>query len=109
MMLVGHHYAQQSGITKNVRSVLQQIDTLTIRKDITYLADDKLLGRLPGTPGYKMAVDYVVERFKEIGLTPAGDSGTFIQTLLIRKATVDNKSVIAVLQDKTGNTDTLVP
>ena len=57
-----------------------------IKADIAYLADDKLLGRAPGTPGYQMAVDYVVGRLKSLGVKPAGENGTWLQTVKFRKA-----------------------
>jgi hypothetical protein len=42
---------------------------------VRYLADDKLEGRLTGSPGYLAAADYVARRFKEVGLEPAGTDG----------------------------------
>ena len=50
------------------------VDSNQIRADVTYLADDKLLGRAPGTPGYQMAVDYVVGRLKGLNVKPAGEN-----------------------------------
>ena len=42
---------------------------------VRFLADDKLEGRLTGTRGYRAAAAYVVDRFKEYGLEPAGVDG----------------------------------
>ncbi|MDA0810799.1 MAG: M20/M25/M40 family metallo-hydrolase [Verrucomicrobia bacterium] len=47
-----------------------------ILKHITYLASEKLQGRLTGTEGEKLATEYVAAMFKKIGLVPAGDDGT---------------------------------
>jgi hypothetical protein len=99
--------SQDIQLTKKVKQALDQVDSNAIKRDIAYLADDKLKGRLPGEPGYQIAVDYVVDQFKQIGLTPAGEEGGYTQKLILRKATVDNKSAIAVLKDKSGNEDTL--
>jgi len=99
--------AQDVPISKDIKKAMDRIDTNTIRSHIAYLADDKLKGRMPGTEGYQMAVDYVTDQFKKIGLTPAGDNGGFTQKLIIRKSLVDNSSAIAVLKDKYGNTDSL--
>jgi hypothetical protein len=44
---------------------------------VRYLADDKLEGRLTGTPGYRQAADYVADRFKEYGLAPGARDGYF--------------------------------
>ena len=99
--------AQNITISKDIKKAMDRIDTNTIRAHIAYLADDKLKGRLPGTEGYQMAVDYVTDLYKKIGLVPGGDNGGFTQRVFIRKSIVDNSSAAAVLKDKYGNTDSL--
>jgi Peptidase family M28/PA domain len=101
-------FAQEVKVSKDIKKAMDRIDTNTIRSHIAYLADDKLKGRLPGTEGYQTAVDYVVEQFKKIGITPGGDNGGYTQKLIIRKSTVNNSSAVAILKDKNGNTDSLV-
>jgi hypothetical protein len=65
--------AQQVRITPDMKKAMDALDTMTIRAHIEFLSDDVLRGRLPGTVGYKMAADYVVEDFTKLGLQPAGD------------------------------------
>lgn len=101
-------FAQKVAIPSSVRRAMNQIDTLTIRKHIAYLADDKLKGRMPGTEGYQMAVDYVIEQFKSMGVQPGGDPGQYTQKLVLRKTIVDNSSAKAALKDKNGNVDSLI-
>jgi len=100
--------AQDVPISKDIKKAMDRIDTNTIRAHIAYLADDKLKGRLPGTEGYQMAVDYVIDQYKKIGLAPGGDNGGYTQKVLIRKSIVENSSAVAVLRDKSGNTDSLM-
>lgn len=50
-----------------------------IQADVGYLAADAREGRSTGSPGYDQAADYVAERFKSLGLEPAGDNGTYFQ------------------------------
>jgi len=100
--------AQNVTISKDIKKAMDRIDTNTIRAHIAYLADDKLKGRLPGTEGYLMAVDYVIDQYKKIGLAPGGDNGGYTQKVLIRKSIVENSSAVAVLRDKSGNTDSLM-
>ena len=100
--------AQHVAISKDIKKAMDRIDTNTIRSHIAYLADDKLKGRLPGTEGYQMAVDYVIDQYKKIGLKPGGDNGGFTQKLIIRKSTINNGSVVALLKDKYGNADSLI-
>ncbi|HEU0112863.1 MAG TPA: M28 family peptidase [Flavisolibacter sp.] len=99
--------AQQIKITKNILQAMNRIDTNTIRSHIAYLADDKLQGRLPGTEGYQMAVDYVIDQYKKMGVAPGGDAGKYTQSLILRKSVVENSSAIAVLKDANGNIDSL--
>ncbi len=47
-----------------------KITEADLKSEIEYLASDALDGRLTGTSGEKLAGDYILERFKKIGLTP---------------------------------------
>ncbi|HEY0148339.1 MAG TPA: M28 family metallopeptidase [Allosphingosinicella sp.] len=58
--------------------------------DVSVLADDKMEGRLTGTPGYQRAADYVVEQARRIGLEPAGDNGSFFQRIAFEEQFVDH-------------------
>jgi hypothetical protein len=98
---------QNVPVSKSVQQAMDRIDTNTIRSHIAYLADDKLKGRYPGTEGYQMAVDYVINQYKQMSVMPGGDAGGFTQKLILRKSTVDNASAVAVLRDKNGNVDSL--
>jgi peptidase M28-like protein/PA domain-containing protein len=46
---------------------------------VDYLADAARGGRYSGSAGYLDAATYVADRFREIGLEPLGDGGTFFQ------------------------------
>ena len=46
---------------------------------IAWLASDELGGRNTPSPGLEMAAKYIADEFRAFGLSPAGDSGTFIQ------------------------------
>ncbi len=50
-----------------------------LRADVAWLADDAREGREAGTPGFDAAADYVAGRMAEIGLSPGGDNGTYMQ------------------------------
>lgn len=43
-----------------------------LKSHIQYLADDKLEGRRTGTKGEELAMNYITDQFKEIGLAPKG-------------------------------------
>ncbi len=52
--------------------------------DITYLADDKLEGRTFGSKGEMKAGDYIAKRYKQLGLKPMGENGTWFQELTVK-------------------------
>jgi len=101
-------FAQDAKISKSIKQAMSRIDTNNIRSHIAYLAHDRLKGRLPGTAGYQLAVDYVIDQYRQIGVTPGGDNGGFTQKVILRKSIVNNSSSIAVLKDSEGNIDSLV-
>jgi Tol biopolymer transport system component len=53
------------------------INPADLRQHVTYLASDALDGRLTGTPGEKLATQYVADVFKGLGLQEYGDEGWF--------------------------------
>lgn len=70
---------------------LSQIRPEAIRAHIEFLADDLLEGRAPGTRGYELAARYVASQFEMLGLTGAGDNGTYFQAVPFRTATLQPK------------------
>ena len=50
-----------------------------IRNHINFLASDKLHGRLTGSKDEKNASTYISNYFKQIGLAPKGENGTWLQ------------------------------
>jgi len=60
-----------------------------IRAHRRFLADDLLRGRGTGSREYEIAARYVAARLEGLGLEPAGDDGTFLQTVPLRGARVD--------------------
>ena len=56
-----------------------EFDGAKAKTHVDYLADAARGGRYSGSAGYRDAATYVAERFREIGLEPLGDNGTFFQ------------------------------
>lgn len=52
-------------------------------------ADDSMMGREAGTLGSVKATEYLAAEAKRIGLVPAGDNGTYFQTLPLKTRRVD--------------------
>lgn len=54
--------------------------------DITReLASDPYAGRAPGGPGEQKTIDFIVGQFKALGLKPAGDNGSWTQSVPLRR------------------------
>jgi hypothetical protein len=56
-----------------------EFDGTKAKAHVDYLADAARGGRYSGSAGYRDAATYVADRFREIGLEPLGDNGTFFQ------------------------------
>ena len=52
---------------------------------IKFLASDELEGRLTGTPGNDQAAEYIAGQFKDAGLSPGGDDGSYFQAFKVRR------------------------
>ena len=46
-----------------------------------FLASDELRGRRTGEPGNQIAARYIAEQFRLLGLKPAGDAGSYFQSI----------------------------
>jgi Zn-dependent M28 family amino/carboxypeptidase len=67
--------------------------------DIRYLSDDRLGGRMTGTPGADSAAEYLARRFAQVGLQPA--AGGWFQTFQVAKeAPVAQHAHVAGLQGR---------
>ncbi len=60
-----------------------KVDGKVIKGYITYLASDAAMGRRSETPAYEKAADWAAGKFKEWGLKPAGENGTYFQKVPI--------------------------
>jgi hypothetical protein len=60
--------------------VSRSFDAAQAGAHIAYFADPARAGRFSGSPGYVAAAQYMADRFKEIGLEPLGDNGSYLQS-----------------------------
>ena len=68
------HAASAQKLKKTDRELMNNL-----KAHISFLADDKLEGRRAGSEGEKLAYIYLSDQFKNIGLAPKGDNGTYMQ------------------------------
>ena len=75
-------------IPTEAQKAAKNVKPKAIEAHMRYLADDKLAGRKPGTPGYELAAQYVEKQFQTLGFKPGGQNGTFRQAVPLRRAQV---------------------
>lgn len=78
-----------------------------LEADVTFLADDLLRGRDTGSEGYRIAANYVAAEFARLGLSPAGENGSFFQEVPFKTAQVDIEEASMAITAG-GETRTLV-
>ncbi|HTK57087.1 MAG TPA: M28 family peptidase, partial [Gemmatimonadales bacterium] len=59
------------------------------------IADDSMRGRESGDRGNVMVTDYIASEFRRLGLVPAGDSGTYFQTIPFMQGAMDGTPVLS--------------
>ena len=64
------------------------ITPAALRTRLSIYADDSMQGRKAGTPGNVKATDYLAAQARLIGLVPAGDNGTYFQTIPLQERTL---------------------
>ncbi|MBD1397749.1 M20/M25/M40 family metallo-hydrolase [Pontibacter sp. JH31] len=102
ILLQGSAAAQSLTLDKPVEKSLKKVQPNDIKAHIKYLADDRLMGRKPGTEGYQMAVDYVVEHYRKAGIEPGGENGTYLQLVRLRQS-FPGKEASMALTDSMGS------
>ena len=61
----------------------QSIDARDLREWLTYIASDELQGRAVFSTGIGLAASYIEEHLREWGVKPAGDPGSYLQTVRV--------------------------
>jgi len=77
---------------KEVKQTLNQVNPAAIKAHMSYLADDRLQGRKPGTRGFEMASAYMASQFQKLGLRPGVNGQSYLQEVLIQNAKVQEEA-----------------
>jgi hypothetical protein len=67
-----------------------------LRTRLFIFADDSMQGREAGTAGHLRSTDYLAAELRALGLEPAGDSGTYFQTVPLARRALDEASGVSV-------------
>lgn len=69
------------------------ITPLDLATRLYKFADDSMMGRMAGTPWNDKGTDYIASELARLGLTPAGENGTWFQSPLVKRVLVDGSTL----------------
>ena len=67
-----------------------------LRDWLTYISSDELEGRAVFTTGFGLAAGYISDHLRAWGVTPAGDHGSYLQTVRVLGVKTTSRSTISV-------------
>jgi peptidase M28-like protein len=85
-----------AGAPAAAQSVPVAVSAEALRAHLFAIADDSMGGRATGSRGDALASAWVADQFARAGLRPAGDSGTYFQTLPLGRLALDTAEGIEV-------------
>ncbi|HXD47487.1 MAG TPA: M28 family peptidase [Gemmatimonadaceae bacterium] len=85
-----------AGSAVRVAAQASAITPQSLERRLRIIADDSMMGRETGSLGDFKTAAYVADEFKRLGLAPAGDGGTYFQTVPFWTIAADPRSSITV-------------
>src|ERR1051325_8290128 len=73
-------------------SIRQNVTVGTIKETTASLSSDDMQGRGTGQPGGDKAANWIADKFKSLGLKPAGDKGSYLQKVDFKETVVQETS-----------------
>ena len=103
--VAGSHPAKKAaaGIGRQpdgMMAAMRNVQAERIRGDVKYLASDALEGRGTGTRGGDLAANYIAQQFKDAGVEPAGDNGSYFQKVPLVGVTTLRETTFSVKTPK---------
>ena len=97
-LLLGAPLAAQSALPLKhaPRKTVAAITAADLMTRLYIFADDSMQGREAGLPGNVSGTNYIAAEIKRMGLVPAGDSGTYFQTIPLKTRTFDTTSTFTL-------------
>ena len=83
-------------------SVHSDAETAAWWRTTADLSSDAMEGRDTGSAGHARAVAYIAERYRAAGLQPAGDNGTFVQSIPLHEVAVTSDGTALSVVRRSG-------
>ena len=61
-----------------------------LRSHLEIFASDSLMGRNTGTDGEEMAANYIISQYQQMGITPKGTNGSYLQPFMLNAERTDS-------------------
>jgi hypothetical protein len=89
----------RNGGKDSIESAMAVIRPEAIRAEMRFLADDALEGRATASKGHEIAAKFIAAQFEQMGLEPAGENGTYLQSVPLRSGRpVEAKSSLTLMR-----------
>ncbi len=85
-----------NGFPAALTAALARVSPARISDHVNFLASDLLDGRATGSRGGDIAAAYIATQFALHGLKPAGDHGSYLQTLTLTGIVTDSQTLLSL-------------
>jgi Zn-dependent M28 family amino/carboxypeptidase len=72
------------------------IDPQRLSQTVKELAADEFEGRAPGTPGETKTIEWLTSRFRQLGLEPGGERGSWTQTVPLVRTQIGSPAKLSI-------------
>jgi len=73
---------------------LNKVSQVELKKNLSIIASDSMMGRETGTPGQKIAAEYLVKKLNDYGIVGAGDSLNYYQRFALYSSSYEKIELI---------------
>jgi hypothetical protein len=82
------------------RAAAERITPEMLKEILYFIASDEMAGRNTPSPGLDQTAKYIADRLAKLKFKPAGDKGSFFQTITLRSTEVDREKTSATLNGR---------
>lgn len=84
-------HAAMAQVPAGLQNAVNKISPEAIKAHMSFLADDLLEGRMPGTRGFALGSKYMETQFMALGLQPGVSDSSYVQSVPLQRGWVDGQ------------------